>query len=150
MNLRLVSWLRNPLIVLGWATATSALTLVMIFNGQFVPRNINGGGLFPEVTNPSPFLYWGFYLGAFAVCILACLVIASPARSLALFFPSYIGAAVITWLVLALPDFLVIDDPAQVLQEVATLITFNAFFPILLLTDFAATIAGIALAERFL
>jgi hypothetical protein len=122
----------------------------MIFQGQFVPRNINGGGLYADVTNPNPFLFLGFYLGSFAICILAGLVIANPGRTIASFFPSYIGAAGITWLVLALPDFVVVNDPQQVLQETATLITFTAFFPLLLLTNFSGALAGLALAERLL
>lgn len=150
MNLRSVEWLKLPAIVLGWATSTSALTLAMIFQGQFVPRNINGGGLYPEVTNPNPFLFFGFYAGSFAVCLVAAMAVTNPGRAIALFFPAYLGAALITWLVLSSPDFFVVNDPQQAVQVTATLITFNAFFPYLLLANFAGVLVGTGLGERLL
>ena len=150
MNLRFLSRLKIPLIVLGWATSTSALALTLIFQGQFVPRNINGGGLYPEVTNPNPFLLVGFYLASFAISALAGMVIANAGRTISAFFPAYIGAAALTWLILALPDFVVVNDPQQVLQETATLITFTAFFPVFLLTTLTGALAGIGLEESLL
>jgi hypothetical protein len=150
MNVRIIRKLKPLLVVLGWATSTAALALATIFQGQLLPKNINGGGLYGQVVNASPLPIWIFYVGNFAVCVVAAMVISDPARSLVSYFPSFIGAAAITYLVLALPDFVGAYDPQQVLQDTATIFTFTAFFPLLLLVNLAGTVVGIAVGERLL
>lgn len=143
-------WIRIVLVVLGWATTVAALTLFTIFNGQLLPKNINGGGLYYEVVNASPIGLWIFYLGSFGTSLLCAMMISDAGKALICFLPSYIGAAIITFLVLALPDFVGVYDPSQVIQESAVVFTLGAFFPLLLLANFAGTIAGIFLGERWL
>lgn len=150
MNLRIFNRAQIPLVVAGWATITAALTLFTIFNGQLLPRNINGGGLYTEVLNASPLGLWAFYLGCFGISLLCAMILADASKALICFLPAYVGAAMITFLVLALPDFIGVYDPLQVLQESAVVFTFGAFFPLLLLVNFSGTILGIALGERLL
>lgn len=137
-------------IVLGWATAIAALTLFTIFHAQLLPRNINGGGLYAEVVSPNPLWLLIFYLGNFAICVLAALVISDIAKALVSFFASFIGAALITGFVLSLPDLLGIFPYPGALQQAAVIFTFGAFFPLLFLVNFAGAISGSFLAERLL
>jgi hypothetical protein len=150
MKIRLHPTLKLIFVVLGWATTCAALTLFTIFNGQLLPRNINGGGLYSDVLSASPLGLWIFYVGNFAISVLAAMVISELGKSLISFLPSYLGAAMITFLVLAAPDFAGIYDPQQVIQESAVIFTFTAFFPLLLLVSFSGTIVGNAIGERFL
>jgi hypothetical protein len=139
------------MIVLGWATATAALALFTIFQGQLLPKNIiTGGGQYAEVLSPNPIWLWIFYSGNFAICVLAAMVIADMGETLVSFFASFLGAALITGLVLALPDLLGIFPYPGALEQAAVIFTFGAFFPLLFLVDFAGAIAGAALAERVL
>jgi hypothetical protein len=143
--------LRPGLIVIGWATSMAALTLATIFEGLLLPKVIGaGGGLLSEVVNASPLGLWTFYIGNFSVCVLAAMVISDFGTAIVSFFPSFLGAALITYLVLALPDFLGIYPFPGVLQESAAIFTFGAFFPLLLLVSLAGTIVGIGLGEHFL
>jgi hypothetical protein len=150
MNVRFSPWLRAALVVLGWSTASAAFSLGTIFQGQLLPRNINGGGLYSDVLNANPLWLWLFYIGNFAVCVVASMVISEVGKAVISFFLSYTGAALITYFVLALPDYVGIYDPTQVLQESATVFVFTAFFPLLLLVNLSGTVAGIALGERLL
>lgn len=150
MNLRFVRGLKPFLVVLGWAASTAALALATIFQGALLPKNINGGALYGTVVNASPLPIWFFYVGNFAVCIIATMVISDAGKALVSCFPSYVGGAIITYFVLVLPDFVGSYDPQQVLQESASIFTFTAFFPVLLIVNLGGTIAGIAVAERFL
>src|SRR5713101_3137129 len=93
MNLRILRRLKPFLIVLGWATSTAALALATIFQGQLLPKNINGGALYGQVVNASPLPIWIFYIGNFAICIIATMVISDPGRALISYFPSYVGGA---------------------------------------------------------
>ena len=150
MNVRFSQSLRLAFVVIGWSTSSAAFALGTIFQGQLLPRNINGGGLYADVLNADPLWIWLFYIGNFAVCVVASMVISDVSKAVISFFLSYSGAALITYFVLALPDYVGAYDPAQVLQESATVFTFTAFFPLLLLVNLSGTVAGIALGERFL
>lgn len=150
MNVRFSQWLRSAFVILGWSTSSAAFALGTIFQGQLLPRNINGGGLYSDVLNANPLWLWIFYIGNFAVCVVASMVISDVGKSMISFFISYAGAALITYFVLALPDYVGVYDPTQVLQETATVFTFTAFFPVLLLVNLSGTVAGMALGERLL
>lgn len=129
--------------VLGWSTSTAALTLSMIFNGQLLPKGLGG-----FVVSPSPLLLGAFYLGSFAICVLATVVIGDLSEAIISFFVSYLGASIITVVVLALPNLLGIFPYSDALQHAALIFTFDAFFPFVFLVNFAGTITGIYLAER--
>lgn len=150
MNVRLLTWSKYVLLILGWGTSTAALTLATIFQGLLLPRNINGGGLYSEVVSSNPIWLVIFYLGNLTICLVAAMAISDVSRALVSFFASFLVAAGITDLVLALPDFLGIFPFPGALQEAATIFTLTAFFPVLLLVNFAGTILGISLAERYL
>jgi hypothetical protein len=151
MKIAIFRRLRPILIIVGWAASMAALTLGTIFQGLLLPKVIGaGGGLLGEVVNASPLGLWIFYLGNFGVCILAAMVISDFGTAIVSFFPAFVGAAVITYIVLALPDFLGIYPFPGVLQESAGIFTLGAFFPLLLVVSLAGTIAGISLGEHFL
>ncbi len=150
MNVRFPDWLRAAFVALGWSTGSAACALGTIFQGQLLPKNINGGALYSEVINANPLWIWLFYVGNFAICVVASMVISDVSKAMISFFLSYSGAALITYFVLALPDYAGVYDPTQVLQESATIFTFTAFFPLLLLVNLAGTVVGIVLGERFL
>jgi hypothetical protein len=149
MKVSILHRFQSATIVLGWATATAALTLFTIFQGQLLPRNIiTGGGQYAEVISSNPLWLWIFYLGNFVICVLAAMVISDVAKTLISFFASFFGAALITDLVLALPDLLGIFPYPGALQQAAVIFTFGAFFPLLFLVNFAGSISGAFLAER--
>jgi hypothetical protein len=123
----------------------------MIFQGLLLPKNINGGGLYAEVVSPNPLWFWFFYLGSFAISVLAAMTVSDVSASLVSYFASLLGAAAITFTVLASPEFFGISPfPFGTLQEAATIFTFSAFFPAVPLMNLAGTVVGIALGERFL
>ncbi len=148
MNIRLPIRLKPFFIMLGWATSTAALTLGTIFLGYLLPKNINGGGLLSEVINASAIPIWIFYVGNFAICILAALVISDLSTSLISFFVSYLGAGIITYVVLALPDLL--GCCAGSLAESAIGFTLIAFFPFLFFVNLTGTLLGVWLNEYIL
>jgi hypothetical protein len=151
LKIRFLKVFRPLLITLGWSASTAALTLVMIFQGQLIPRNINGGGLYAEVVNPNPLLFWAFYSGTFAVSVLAAIAVSDVSAALVSYFASLLGAAAITFIVLASPEFLGISPyPFGTLQEAATIFTFTAFFPVVALVNLAGAIVGVGLGERYL
>jgi hypothetical protein len=150
MKVRIPRGFKIFLVVLGWSTSSAAFALATIFQGQLLPRNINGGGLYADVTNGDPLVLLLFYGGSFAISILAALVISDVGVSLASFFSSYIGTGLITYFVLGLPDLFGVYDPLGVIQGSAVTFTFTALFPLLLFVSLAGTVAGMALAERFL
>lgn len=150
MNIRIPQRLRPILVILGWSTSMAAFTLTTIFQGQLLPKNINGGGLYSQVINANPITLWIFYVGNFATCVLAAMVISDAAKTLIAFFASFIGSAIITDLVLALPDLAGIYPVTGALQEAAVIFTLTAFFPLLLLVTLSGTIVGIALGEHLL
>jgi len=98
----------------------------------------------------SPSKVEAFYLGNFAICLFAAMTVSDASRALVSFFASFVLAAIITDLVLALPDLLGIFPIPGALQEASIIFTFTAFFPISLLVDLAGTIVGISLSERLL
>ena len=147
MRLRLIREAKSVLVILGWGTSTSGLAVSLIFSGYLLPKNINGGGLYSGVINASLLPVWIFYIGNFAICILAAIVIADASRTILSFFPSYLVAAAITYMVLSLPDFL--GCCSGVLEGAAVSFTLTAFFPYLFLVDFVGTLAGVAVNERF-
>ncbi len=149
MKVSILRRLKPATVVLGWATATAALTLFTMFQGQLLPRNIiTGGGQYAEVISSNPLWLWIFYLGNFATCVLAAILISDLSKTLVSFFASFIGAAIITDLVLSLPDLLGIFPYPGALQQAAVIFTFGAFFPLLFLVNFAGAISGAFLAER--
>lgn len=152
MNVRFFRMFKSPFVILGWATSIAALTLATIFQGLLLPKNINGGGLYNDVVNGNPLGLLIFYLGNFGICVIAAMVIGDPGKALISFFPSFIGAAIVTYLVLALPDLLGLFPflTPGVLQESASVFALTAFFPVLLLVNLAGTVLGIGLSERFL
>ncbi len=150
MNFILRGRLRQLLVILGWGSSTASLTLATIFQGFLLPRNINGGGLLPEVVNASPLPLVIFYGGNFAICILAAMVISDLSATLAAFPASFVLAWIISFLVLALPDFLGMLPVQGLLQESAIIFLFTAFFPYLLIVNSAGTIIGVAMAERYM
>jgi hypothetical protein len=149
LNFRFSTKIKTLLLVLGWATSTSALTLGTIFLGYLLPKNISsGGGNYSQVINASPVPLIVFYLGSFAVCVLAAMVISDMSTTIVSFFFSYAGAAIITCIVLALPDSLG-GCCGGVLEATAVTFTFGAFFPYLFFVNLAGIIVGTALAEHF-
>lgn len=135
------------LLVLGWATSLASLTLGTIFQGLLLP---NASELSPESYGVSSLWLWVFYLGTFGICLLAAMVISDFGRSMVSVFFAYGLTALITFVVLALPDFLGIVQPSGALQEPAVNFTFHALFPFPLFVDLIGTIAGSALGERLL
>lgn len=151
MKLRIFRSLRPVLVILGWATSSATLTLATIFQGQLIPKDINGGGLYSAVLNASPSVLWVFYLGNFGISLLAAMIIGETGASFISVFASILSAAGLTFLVLALPDLLgVVYDPQQTIQQSAVTFTFVAFFPLLLLVNLMGTVVGVALGDRLL
>jgi hypothetical protein len=95
-------------------------------------------------------LVWIFYLGSFAICVLAAMLISDFGQSVVSVFFAYALTALLTFFVLALPDFSGIVQPPGSLQQPAVTFAFYALFPVSLFLDLGGTIAGSALAERFL
>jgi hypothetical protein len=151
MKVRMPRKLKVPILVLGWATSIAAVTLFTIFQGQLLPKNIiTGGGQYAEVISPNPVWLWIFYSGSFAICLLAAMTIEDLAETLLSFFASFVGAAMITYLVLALPDILGIFPYPGALEQAAVGFTFGAFFPFPFFVNFVGTMAGLVLADRLL
>ncbi len=135
------------LVVAGWGTSLAALTLGTIFQGLLLP---NPSELLPASYGANPLWLWLFYLGSFGICVLAALVISDFGESIVSIFFAYGLTALVTFVVLALPDFSGIVQPPGILQQSALLFTFNALFPFPLFVDFVGTIVGSALGERLL
>jgi hypothetical protein len=138
------------LVVLGWATSIASLTVGGILSGFLLPVYGGGGDLQPEVIYRGPWELILFYLGIFGVSVVASLVIADFGKAVIAFFASYILAATVTYLIIALPAFVGAFPVQDVLVTSAVKFTFGAFFPILLFLGLAATIVGSALSERVL
>lgn len=136
------------LVVLGWGTTIASFVLGAIFQGLLIPQYAGGGDLQPEIIGRGP---WGlliFYVAIFAVSVIASLVLADFARGVGGFFASYALAAGLTYFIIALPGYVGAYQIPDILVTLAVNWTFAAFFPILLLVGFAATIVGSALAEH--
>lgn len=131
------------LVVLGWATSMAAIALAAIFQGLLIPSS---RGLRAEIGLPLGVI--AFYIGILAICIIASMTLADLVTSVLCFFPSYLGAIVLTFLVLSSPDYL--GGAPFELQGPAVEFAAVAFFPIALLVGFFATAIGAALAERYL
>ena len=149
MKIALVYRFKPFLAVLGWSASTAALAVATIFQGLLLPKVYgSGGGFLDEVVNQNPLGLWIFYLGNFGICVLAAIVISDLGTSIIGFFVSYMGAAVITYMVLALPDFLGVYPIQGVLSGSAVTFAFTAFFPLLLLVNLVGTFVGVGLGER--
>lgn len=131
------------MIILGWAASTAALALYAIFQGYLLP--IAGGGTVTGfVIGPIPLPVLIFYFGNFGISILAAVVIADTPKTLICFFPGYVGAWMITYVVLALPDILGCCFGALELSAVP--FTFGAFFPFLFITELVGTFVGMGVS----
>jgi hypothetical protein len=146
MRRRIVSFL----VVLGWAISSAAFTLGTIFQGQLLPRNINGGGLYGNVIAGNSLVLFIFFAGGFVVSLIAAMQIGDLEKSIISFFASYIGCAMITYAVLVLPDLAGVYDPAGAIAGSGVTFTFGAMFPLFLLFELAGTIVGVALGGAFL
>jgi hypothetical protein len=146
-NISILHRFKPLLVVLGWATSLATLTLGVMFQGLLLP---NASELSPESYGASSLWLWVFYLGSFGICILAAMLIADLGQSVVSVFFVYGLTGLITFAVLALPDFLGIFQPPGFLQQLAVTSTFNALFPFPLFLYFIGTIAGNVLGERLL
>jgi hypothetical protein len=146
-NISILYRFKPLLVVLGWATSLATLTLGVMFQGLLLP---NASELPPESYGASSLWLWVFYLGSFGICILAAMLISDLGQSVVSVFFVYGLTGLITFAVLALPDFLGILQPPGVLQEPAVSFAFNALFPFPLFVYFIGTIAGNVLGERLL
>ena len=135
--------------MLGWGTTIASFVVGAMFQGLLIPQYEGGGDLQPEIIGRGPGELIIFYILIFALSVLASLVLADFARGLGSFFASYVLAAGLTYFVIALPGYVGAFPLPDVLVTLAVSWTFAAFFPILFLVGFAATIVGSALAERF-
>ncbi len=147
LNIPLLYRLKPLLVIVGWAASLAALTLGAMFQGLLLP---NASELLPELYGTSSLWLWVFYLGSFGVCILAAMLIADFGQSVVSVFFAYGLTALITFVVLALPDFAGIVQPSGSLQQSSVTFTFNALFPLPLFVDLVGAIAGSALGERLL
>jgi hypothetical protein len=139
------------MVVAGLGTSIGTFALGTIFQGLLLPKVIgNGGGLLAEVLNASSFGIWAFYLSCFAACVLAALVLGDISNAVLSFFPAYLLGALVTYLGLIVPALTGTYPDPSVLEESATIFTFTAFFPLLLLDGLAGTIIGGFLSERIL
>jgi hypothetical protein len=139
---------RPILVILGWGTCMAAITTGAIFQGLLTPRLIGGGALLPETIQTAAWETYAYYLGIFAVSVLAAMTISDASKAFMSFFPAYILGAIITYEVLALPASIGVYQPPDPVEEYASTFTFTAFFPIPILLGLAGTVLGIALAER--
>jgi len=136
------------LVVLGWGTTIAGFVVGAIFQGLLIPQYEGGGDLQPEIIGRGPEGLVIFYIAIFAVSVIASLVMADFARGVGGFFASYALAAGLTYFMIALPGYVGAYQFPDVLTTLAVNWTFGAFFPLLLLVGFAATIVGSALAEH--
>ena len=133
------------LVILGWGTSLASVTLWAIFSGLLLPRV--HGGLLPTVQSLGP---WGpafYYLGFLGICILASIVLVNPATALVSYVLSYGLAGILIYVALALPAFLGIYQPTEILVRASINFTFTALFPFSLLAGFVGTVVGMFLAE---
>ena len=148
MSLSVFNKVKPLLVVLGWGTTIASFVLGAIFQGLLIPQYEGGGDLQPEIIGKGP---WGlliFYIAIFGVSVIASLVMADFARGLGGFFASYVIAAGLTYFIIALPGYVGAFKFPDVLATLAINWTFGAFFPLLFLVGFAATIVGSGLAEH--
>jgi hypothetical protein len=137
--------IKPVLVSLGWAVSIAGITLAAIFQGFLTPLGV--GNLLQSVTNRSePVL---FYVGIFAVSILASVIIDDVSKAVLSFFASYGLAGAITYFVLALPGFVGAYPDPELLVRLAIVLTFTASFPFPLMIELAGTLSGSWLAERF-
>jgi len=147
LSLQLLGKLKPLLVVLGWGTSTAGLMVGGIFLGTLLPQFQGGGDLLPEIISRGPWLRIILYLGVLGISILASLVMADFSKSVLAFFVSYALAAIITFVVLALPAFVGAFPPPDLLVPAAINFTFGAFFPIVLFIQLLGTIIGATLAS---
>jgi len=116
-----------------------------MFQGLLLP---NASELSPETFGSSSLLFWLFYIGSFAICVLAAMVIFDFGQSIISLFFAFLLNALIILVVLVLPDLLGIVQPSGVLLQPSVTFVFDALIPVSLFVDLAGTIAGSAIAER--
>ncbi len=147
----LVSYRLKPLlVVLGWGTCLSAVTLWAIFHGLLLPRV--QGGLLTEVQQTETWRLAFYYATIFGASALSASIISELGTALLAFLASYGLGAVITYWVLALPGLTAAvsaSDPAfrELLVKAAVDFTFRAFFPFPLFLGILAVVLGAGLAE---
>src|SRR5438093_12392758 len=100
--------LGTVLVTLGWATSLAAITLVGVFNGLLLPREL--GGLLPEVLGGSQWARWILYLAMLGTSILAALLINNPGLAFESYFVSYCVAGASTYLVLIIRELIGAHD----------------------------------------
>lgn|GEM_PF-4730547 len=145
MNISILSRFKPLLVVVGWTTCLATLTISIMFQGLLLP---NASELSPETFGSSSLLFWLFYIGSFAICVLAAMVIFDFGQSIISLFFAFLLNALIILVVLVLPDLLGIVQPSGVLLQPSVTFVFDALIPVSLFVDLAGTIAGSAIAER--
>lgn len=148
MYASLLNKIRPVWVVLGWSTVITSFVIAAMLRGLLLPQLEGGGDLQTDVVNGGPWELALFYVGIFIVSLLAALVLADISRGIIAYFASYVFAAILTYFVLVLPDSLGSFPIPDALIGVSVKFTFDAFFPVLFLVGFIATIFGSALAER--
>jgi hypothetical protein len=145
VNAFVLNRFKPVLVVVGWATCLATLTIGIMFQGLLLP---NAFELSPESFGSSSLLFWIFYLGSFAICALASMVIFDFSQSVVSFFFAFLLNALIIFFVLVLPDLIGIVQPPGALQEPSVTFVFDALIPVSLFVGLAGTIAGSAISER--
>jgi len=136
---------RPVLIIAGWGLLMSGAVLSAIFQGFLLPSTYYGGS-----SGTLPLGVWFPYLEVLGASILAGIVMGDAGKTILSFFASYGLAAVVTYLVLAMPGIIGAFPVADLLTRQAAVITFTALFPIPLLVGFLGSVVGSALSERLL
>ncbi len=134
--------MRPLLIVIGWATSDAAVVLAAMFHGLLLPQY--HGTLDAYSTTIA------VYLGLFGISVLAALVMGDFASAIGSFFASYLLAMGMTYLVLVLPGYTGALPSPEVIISAAVVFTFDAFFPLPLLIEFAGSLLGLGLSERLM
>lgn len=134
--------LRPALIILGWAASDAALVLAAMFHGLLLPQYHGSSDTYSTTL--------AVYLGLLGISVLAALVIGDFSATILSFFASYLLAMVMTYLVLVLPGYTGALPSPEVIISAAVVFTFDAFFPVPLLIEFAGALLGLGLFERLL
>ena len=134
--------LRPPLIILGWAASDAAVVLAAMFHGLLLPQYHGSSDTYSTTI--------AVYLGLLGISVLATLVIGDFATAIISFFASYLLAMAMTYIVIVLPGYTGALPSPEVIISAAVVFTFDAFFPIPLVIEFAGSILGLGLSERLM
>ncbi|HYU55476.1 MAG TPA: hypothetical protein VEL71_04575 [Candidatus Dormibacteraeota bacterium] len=134
--------LRPPLIILGWATSDAAVVLAAMFHGLLLPQYHGSSDTYSTTI--------ALYLVLLGISVLAALVIGDFATTIVSFFASYLLAMAMTYIVIVLPGYTGALPSPEVIISAAVVFTFDAFFPIPLVIEFAGSILGLGLSERLM